>query len=102
VFLASLQLLDFLGLFGAARGIRTPDPLITNEVLYQLSYCGGVARGQPTSEGTVLVTTADEINIAKSPDCPVSGPNRTKMFHVKHFGTIDGLRKRTFAKRGEV
>jgi hypothetical protein len=20
--------------------IRTPDPLITNEVLYQLSYCG--------------------------------------------------------------
>ena len=22
---------------GAARGIRTPDPLITNEVLYQLS-----------------------------------------------------------------
>ena len=28
---------DFVG---AARGIRTPDPLITNEVLYQLSYCG--------------------------------------------------------------
>ena len=26
--------------YGAARGIRTPDPLITNEVLYQLSYCG--------------------------------------------------------------
>src|SRR5262245_36107688 len=25
---------------GAARGTRTPDPLITNEVLYQLSYCG--------------------------------------------------------------
>jgi len=25
---------------GAAREIRTPDPLITNEVLYQLSYCG--------------------------------------------------------------
>jgi hypothetical protein len=25
---------------GAARGIRPPDPLITNEVLYQLSYCG--------------------------------------------------------------
>src|ERR671912_432545 len=29
---------------GAARGIRTPDPLITNEVLYQLSYCG-IANG---------------------------------------------------------
>jgi hypothetical protein len=28
---------------GAARGIRTPDPLITNEVLYQLSYCGALA-----------------------------------------------------------
>ena len=25
---------------GAARGTRTPDPLITNEVLYRLSYCG--------------------------------------------------------------
>jgi hypothetical protein len=29
-----------LEIYGAARGIRTPDPLITNEVLYQLSYCG--------------------------------------------------------------
>jgi hypothetical protein len=29
--------LDFAG---AARGIRTPDPIITNDVLYQLSYCG--------------------------------------------------------------
>ena len=27
-------------LFGAARGTRTPDPVITNDVLYQLSYCG--------------------------------------------------------------
>ena len=25
---------------GAARGIRTPDPIITNDVLYRLSYCG--------------------------------------------------------------
>ena len=32
---------------GAARGIRTPDPLITNEVLYQLSYCGEPARHVP-------------------------------------------------------
>jgi hypothetical protein len=30
---------------GAARGIRTPDPIITNDVLYQLSYCG-VRRGR--------------------------------------------------------
>ena len=31
---------------GAARGTRTPDPIITNDVLYQLSYCG-VARPWP-------------------------------------------------------
>jgi hypothetical protein len=30
-----------LDMFGAARGTRTPDPVITNDVLYQLSYCGG-------------------------------------------------------------
>jgi hypothetical protein len=35
------ELANYLNvLIGAARGIRTPDPLITNEVLYQLSYCG--------------------------------------------------------------
>src|SRR6516164_10350174 len=28
---------------GAARGIRTPDPIITNDVLYQLSYCGALS-----------------------------------------------------------
>ena len=26
---------------GAANRIRTCDPVITNDVLYQLSYCGG-------------------------------------------------------------
>ena len=25
---------------GAAEGTRTPDPRITNAMLYQLSYCG--------------------------------------------------------------
>ena len=30
----------FAGEYGAARGIRTPDPVITNDVLYRLSYCG--------------------------------------------------------------
>ncbi len=25
---------------GAAEGTRTPDPIITNDVLYQLSYSG--------------------------------------------------------------
>jgi hypothetical protein len=28
--------------------------------------------------------------------------NRTKVFHVKRFGTIDTLRKCTFTKRREV
>ncbi len=28
------------GILGAAEGTRTPDPIITNDVLYQLSYCG--------------------------------------------------------------
>jgi hypothetical protein len=27
--------------FGAANTTRTCDPVITNDVLYQLSYCGG-------------------------------------------------------------
>ena len=31
-------------LFGAAEGTRTPDPIITNDVLYQLSYSGLVDR----------------------------------------------------------
>jgi hypothetical protein len=34
--------------------------------------------------------------------CPVLPSNRTKVFHVKRFGPIDGLRKCTFARRGEV
>ncbi len=28
---------------GAAEGTRTPDPIITNDVLYQLSYSGAPA-----------------------------------------------------------
>jgi hypothetical protein len=30
---------------GAANRTRTCDPVITNDVLYQLSYCGGPWRG---------------------------------------------------------
>ena len=35
---------------GAAEGTRTPDPIITNDVLYQLSYSGvpaGLIAGFP-------------------------------------------------------
>jgi hypothetical protein len=36
------------------------------------------------------------------PFCKDLGPDRTKVFHVKHLGPIDGLRKHTFVKRGTV
>src|ERR1019366_7500586 len=34
--------------------------------------------------------------------CPVKWANRTKMFHVKHFGASDTSRKQTFAKRWKI
>jgi hypothetical protein len=34
---------------GAAEGIRTPDPRITNAVLYQLSYRGPFAVRRPNT-----------------------------------------------------
>src|SRR3984893_7042678 len=46
---------------GAARGIRTPDPVITNDVLYQLSYCGGPCCSQARAcvrFGTLISGTA--------------------------------------------
>jgi hypothetical protein len=33
---------------GAAEGTRTPDPIITNDVLYQLSYSGHCERRYST------------------------------------------------------
>ena len=36
--------LYYWGLGGAAEGIRTPDPRITNALLYQLSYRGAPAQ----------------------------------------------------------
>src|SRR2546427_7351149 len=38
---------------GAARGIRTPDPVITNDVLYRLSYCGLFRRERYRLRGTL-------------------------------------------------
>ena len=32
---------------GAGEGIRTPDPLITNQMLYQLSYASSVGQLRP-------------------------------------------------------
>src|SRR5210317_1220480 len=56
---------------GAGRGIRTPDPIITNDVLYQLSYAGDAQgwrsiSGDPWSDNGVqdpasgAVTDADD------------------------------------------
>ena len=38
---------------GAAEGTRTPDPIITNDVLYQLSYSGAVALRLAWTRSTV-------------------------------------------------
>ena len=37
---------QFFDLTGAGTGIRTSDLLITNEMLYQLSYAGALKGGQ--------------------------------------------------------
>jgi hypothetical protein len=38
---------DFGEKNGAAEGTRTPDPIITNDVLYQLSYSGTLLWRRP-------------------------------------------------------
>ena len=43
--------MHFINKFGAAEGTRTPDPIITNDVLYQLSYSGTVGPPKLNSEG---------------------------------------------------
>ena len=45
---------DFGEKNGAAEGTRTPDPIITNDVLYQLSYSGVLLCRGPTM--ALLVT----------------------------------------------
>lgn len=47
-------------LSGAARGIRTPDPVITNDVLYQLSYCGEPRPDYRERDGLASVPRAQE------------------------------------------
>src|SRR5262245_34242546 len=48
---------NLYGSTGAARGIRTPDPIITNDVLYRLSYCG---------DGRFLERSGGECNARRS------------------------------------
>ena len=48
---------------GAAEGIRTPDPIITNDVLYQLSYRGPRA-GLGLEEAAILPREAARVGWA--------------------------------------
>ncbi len=43
------KILVFKILAGAANRTRTCDPVITNDVLYQLSYCGGPSGASATA-----------------------------------------------------
>jgi hypothetical protein len=44
---------------GAAKRIRTPDPRITNALLYQLSYCGNFKRTGILTRGAIRRKAAD-------------------------------------------
>ena len=54
------------GLWEADAGTRTPDPFITSEVLYQLSYVG-LGRGQCTRATAVPTATASPVRVGISP-----------------------------------
>ena len=67
---------------GAAEGTRTPDPIITNDVLYQLSYCGlrrvisrGGVRMQASADRLRTEATGGRRAIARV-DAPAPGPER--------------------------
>ena len=47
----------FLGLNGAGRRTRTPDLLITNQLLYRLSYTG--------SSNRTIIIIAEKINLSR-------------------------------------
>src|ERR1700754_3908612 len=62
---------------GAARGIRTPDPVITNDVLYRLSYCGEPCRGrrEPAPIRALLISGMARIGKDKpAPKCASRAP----------------------------
>ncbi len=62
---------------GAAGGTRTPDPIITNDVLYQLSYCG-----DPSTRRADSPVPAD----------PASGKGRSRaQFTLVGVLTVDSI-----------
>jgi hypothetical protein len=52
---------------GAAEGIRTPDPRITNAVLYRLSYRGMPTEWRPSNTGGLL--TQDRLSANRCRGC---------------------------------
>ena len=72
---------------GAGEGIRTPDPLITNQMLYQLSYASDMGQVYPAGRnqsldpfpfvGTTIKVTITVIYV--QPD-----PPRVEMFSLSN------------------
>ena len=48
--------------FGGAEGSRTPDLLIANETLYQLSY-------DPIHQCAAIILTSSELTLGVFPEC---------------------------------
>jgi hypothetical protein len=74
---------------GAARGIRTPDPVITNDVLYQLSYCG-----EPCGKRVHLISGGapvgkENAGSAKRNRCGFEADH--SLIHVKEAHQGDGI-----------
>jgi hypothetical protein len=46
---------------GAAEGTRTPDPIITNDVLYQLSYSGLVSFRRSTPRALLIASARGHV-----------------------------------------
>ena len=69
---------------GAARGIRTPDPIITNDVLYQLSYCGAA--------GALCYRWADGLASKRGP----TGDAGTWTLSFRQYGIIHPSLKQSY------
>ena len=88
---------------GAAEGIRTPDPIITNDVLYQLSYSGTFRQGRaalPCSDGAVSSTARGPYPAPFSPIRGVLPILFPRLFGGDHFGLVRRFRVVLFDHRG--
>src|SRR4029078_13134418 len=71
---------------GAARGIRTPDPVITNDVLYRLSYCGLLC--QSRTLGSPAVAARPESVLSSCYGSLSSQPNRLSWGRVQDVAGV--------------